>query len=251
LLEVLYRAGIPVDYIETNGYWSGDEAEVKSRLRELMALGANAFCISVDPYHAEYVPVEAPLRLAQICADTGFDFFLWKQQFLPALSNLDMGQAHSREEMEAALSKQYVWDTATAYGIGFNGRALNIEQEYRPKKPLAQVISHTPCTRLLSTGHFHVDYAGNFIPPGCTGIIIPLREVVGGIPAGKYPAFEALYRGGNAALLELAEEKGFTPDPDGYTSECAMCFYLRRFLAADGSCPELDPEHYEAALAWY
>ncbi|MDR2931558.1 MAG: radical SAM protein, partial [Oscillospiraceae bacterium] len=34
LLEVLCRAGIPVDYIETNGYWSGDEAEVKSRLRE-------------------------------------------------------------------------------------------------------------------------------------------------------------------------------------------------------------------------
>jgi len=102
----------------------------------------------------------------------------------------------------------------------------------------------------LSTGHFHVDMFGYFIPPRCTGIRIPLQEAVEGIPAGKYPAFEALYSGGISALLGLAKQNGFSPAGEGYPSECNLCFHIRHFLSEKGF-GELDKDHYGEALKYY
>jgi len=92
---------------------------------------------------------------------------------------------------------------------------------------------------------------GRFIPPGCTGIAIPLKEGIRGIPAGKYPAFEALLEGGVAALLEYAIGRGFVPNRSDYVSGCVMCFHVRRWLSQQGGCPELDEEHYKESLLYY
>jgi hypothetical protein len=153
--------------------------------------------------------------------------------------------------MEKILSKTYIGNTARLYGIGYGGRAVNIEREFgvpEPAENLAAVKS--PCRNLLSTGHFHVDMNCFFIPPRCTGILIPLSEAVDGIPPGKYAAFEALYTGGVSALFELAVQNGFSPDSAGYPSGCNLCFYLRRFLA-EKDFPGLDKDHYEEALKHY
>jgi hypothetical protein len=117
----------------------------------------------------------------------------------------------------------------------------------------------SPCRNLLSTGHFHVDMDAYFIPPGCTGIMIPLEEminediikgIVNGISPGKYPIFEALYHGGISALVKLAMQHGFLPDADGYPSKCCLCFFIRSFLSKNGFA-ELDKNHYEEALKYY
>jgi hypothetical protein len=143
-------------------------------------------------------------------------YFLWKRQFLRLLSGLERSSAHSREELEEYLRPGYIGDTARSYGIRLGGRAVNIEEEYGPSHSLAELFSggakNSPCGDLLSTGHFHVDQDGYFIPPGCTGLRIPLAEAVDGIPAGKYPVFETLYEGGPAALLDFAGAWGFSPE---------------------------------------
>jgi hypothetical protein len=90
----------------------------------------------------------------------------------------------------------------------------------------------------------------NFIPPGCTGIRIPLSEAVDGIPDGKYLAFEALYSGGVSVLLELAKRYGFSPGQEAYPSRCNLCFHLRHFLAQKDFL-ELDRKHYEEGLKYY
>jgi hypothetical protein len=130
------------------------------------------------------------------------------------------------------------------------GRAVNIEEEYGSLLPAAKLADKKPCGRLLSTAHFHVDLYGYFIPPGCTGIRIPLAEAVRGIPQGKYRAFEALYEGGPARLFELALSLGFAENPRGYASRCGLCFHLRHFLCGH-SFPELPREHYEESLKYY
>jgi hypothetical protein len=213
--------------------------------------GADTLCISVDPYHAEHIPPAGPLALAKLCRKTGMGFFLWKQEFLQRLSRLDPQKTHSRGEMEKALSGDYVCKTAQLYGIGYGGRAINIEREFadalRPADDFAAEIS--PCDNLLSTGHFHVDKDAYFIPPRCTGIRIPLHEAVDGIPQGKYPVFEALYNSGISALLSLARRQGFIPAA-GYPSKCSLCFHLRCFLS-EKKFTELDKNHYEEALKYY
>ena len=258
MVRKLKSAGIKLEYIETNAYWAanaqGQKAAQKgimAKLKSLLKEGADCLCISIDPFHAEYIPYSAPLALMELCEKAGMNFFLWKPEFLSALSRLDSKKTHSRAEMEKILSKTYVLDTARLYGIEYGGRAVNVETEFGALYHAETFTADdAPCRNLLSTGHFHVDMDCHFIPPRCTGIHIPLSEAVEGIPPGKYPAFEALYFDGVSALLELALQYGFSPDGAGYPSKCNSCFHLRHFLS-EKDFAELDRNHYEEALRYY
>jgi hypothetical protein len=89
------------------------------------------------------------------------------------------------------------------------------------------------------------------IHSGCTGLRIPLAELLEGAPPGKYPVFEALYRRGVEGLFSLAVDRGFIPNPAGYPSKCNFCFHTRHFLAgSDKHFNELDQNHYEEALMY-
>jgi ribulose bisphosphate carboxylase small subunit len=247
VLAVLNDAGISVDYIETNAYWADDGVEVKHHLQALRTAGADTLCISVDPYHAEYVAPAKPLFLAKCCRDAGFGYFLWQERFL-SMMNVDTRE--SRASMEKLIAPDYIWQTAKVYGLSMGGRAINIEEEYLPKKPAASLLDETPCRRLLNAGHFHVDLYGRYIPPGCTGIAIPFNEVVEGIPDKKYPVLEALIENGITGLVDYVIDKGFTINSE-YTSKCALCFHLRHWLSANAPSAELDAEHYSESLMYY
>jgi hypothetical protein len=251
MIRKLNEADINIEYIETNAYWAF-EASAQEKLKRLLAEGTETLCISIDPYHAEYIPYSAPLTLAALCENAGMNYFLWKQEFIPVLSHLDPEKNHSRQEMEISFSGEYIYNTARLYGIEFGGRAINIENEFNALHlyPTEHFTGDAPCRNLLSTGHFHVDMDCCFIPPRCTGIRIPLSEAIGGIPAGKYPAFDALYNGGVAALLDIAVQHGYIPDSAGYPSKCGLCFHLRSFLS-DKNFAELDRNHYEEAFKHY
>jgi hypothetical protein len=264
MIKNLNEADINIEYIETNAYWAY-EASAPERLKRLLAAGADALCISIDPFHAEYIPYGAPLTLAALCEKTGIDYFLWKREFLPVLSQLDPEKNHSRQEMEKSFSGEYIYSTAKLYGIEFGGRAINIENEFNALRseeqrsegqhsegmhPAEHFADSAPCRNLLSTGHFHVDMDCCFIPPRCTGIRIPLSEAINGIPEGKYPVFNALYNGGVSALLDIAGQNGYIPENAGYPSKCGLCFQLRNFLSDKGFA-ELDRNHYEEALRYY
>jgi len=251
LIKVARNAGIRVEYIETNAFWAADHSLTADRLKELARAGADTLCISVDPFHAEYIPLELPLSLAAVCHDVGFGYFMWQDRYLSAMTRLDRGKTHSRAEMEQLISPKYVIEVAQSYGLHMGGRAIGIEDEHSFCKPVKKLINARPCYGLLSGNHFHVDMFGRFIPPGCTGIVLPLDEAVHGIPDGKYPVFEALLNGGTAALLEYATNLGFEANSDGYTSNCAMCFYIRRWLSESVPSPELDPEHYVEAMKYW
>jgi hypothetical protein len=266
MIRKLKNSDITLEYIETNAYWAVKDSSSKEgspskeggreKLERLLAEGADTLCISIDPYHTEYVPYGAPLALAELCENTGMNYFLWKQEFLPALSHLDSKKTHSREDLETALSREYIHTTARRYGIGYGGRAINIEREFGVLHPAEYFADDSaPCRNLLSTGHFHVDKDCYFIPPRCTGIRIPLSQAIDGIPNGKYPVFETLYSGGISALLSLAREHGFNPGSTestvgGYPSKCNLCFRIRSFLA-EKDFPELDKNHYEEAVKYY
>jgi len=154
-------------------------------------------------------------------------------------------------DLERHLSSDYVLETAQSYGLSMGGRAITIEAECGTSKPLTSLLAaqKRPCRNLLSAGHFHVDLYGRYIPPGCTGIAILLEEAVNGVPQGKYPALDALVAGGVAALLETAQGLGFNAEA-AYTSSCALCFHIRHWLSKQSGFPELDAEHYAAALTY-
>jgi MoaA/NifB/PqqE/SkfB family radical SAM enzyme len=250
-VRIIRRCGIELAYIETNAFWAGDK-KAPERIKRLAAEGVRSLCISTDPFHAEYVPSALPLALAALCDDCRMGYFLWQERYLPLLERAGLDRALSRAELERSLGGDYPYRTAESYRIDYGGRAVAIEDEFCEKRSAEEFLDEDTggCAGLLSTGHFHVDLDGNFIPPGCTGIVIPLEEAVTGIPEAKYPAFEALYSGGVGALFRLAAEKGFSPDREGYASKCNLCFRLRAFLAEQDGFPELDADHYRESLTY-
>jgi hypothetical protein len=249
VIRSLSNAGIRLDYIETNAFWARDSS-CAEYLKLLQKENVEALCISIDPFHAEYVPWAYPIELARACDKQGMGYFLWKQDFIKVLSRLDSNALHTRPEIESALSPEYVKKTASAYGIRLGGRAVNIEEEYTKAQPAESFIDNEPCKNLLATGHFHVDLEAYFITPGCTGLRLPLDELLTCIESSSYPVFEALYSGGIAALFELAGQHGFSPDKNGYVSKCNLCFHIRKQLASLGFS-ELDEDHYAEALKYY
>ena len=251
LLEQARKFGIVVDYIETNGYWATDEALIRKRLSALKKVGGDTFCISVDPFHCEYVPYGRPLHFAKVCSEVGFGYFLWQERFLRMLHHVNPDVPHDRAALERSIGKDYILRTSTAYGIRIGGRAIQIEQEYSPCKPLENLLDEKPCLELVSTGHFHIDMYNQFIPPGCTGLALPLTEVVYGIKPGKYPVYESLYFGGVAALYRFALEHGFAANKEGYTSSCTLCFFIRKFLSEKDLFAELNAKHYIEAMKYY
>ena len=251
LVQTVTNAGIAVEYVETNAFWATDEHVIEQHLQALLRAGVRALCISLDPFHAEYVPVKLPLYLAEICQRANFGFFLWQEKYLPVLSRMDLNRTYDRTELERLISSDYVIKTAQSYGLHMGGRAINIEEEYSTVRLVDSIVDSRPCRRLLSSDHFHVDLNGRFIPLGCAGIAFPLNEAVRGIPDGKYPVFEALLSGGTAELLRYALTQGVTEKRQEYTSSCAFCFHIRHCLAQHDAYTELDSEYYSESLKYY
>jgi len=251
VLKIAQKANIQVDYVETNAFWATNAEQVKSYLKALESVDVDTICISLDPFHAEYVPFALPLRLAELCRQNNFGYFLWQERFLQSLARVSPTTAHNREYLEEAMSPDYIRKTAKRYGLSMGGRAINIEAEYEQPQPISDILEEQPpCRHLITTNHFHVDLYGKFIPPGCTGMAIPFAEIVSGVPENTYPAYEALLTGGITKLLTFAKNQGFTPE-NAYTSKCMLCFRARHWLSQNANCPELTPEHYEASLTYY
>ncbi len=242
LIEALRRHGVEVDYIETNAFWCADEGVIDERLTKLKSLGVTTIMVSVDPFHIKYVPLERPLRLCQRMNEFGFDYFLWQERYLRKLHRLDRTRVYTKEELQKALGKHYVTDTAAEYGLGMNGRALKIAGEIYENRPAEELAVTSPCSSLLGVGHCHLDLYGNIVPSGCPGIAADARDYLEeNIPAEKYPVMARLLGGGTAALYEYASEKGFVPAAEGYPTKCAFCYAMREFLEKNAPSADLMP----------
>ena len=251
VIKVIRKTGISIEYVETNAFWAEDERRVKEYLRILEQAGADRLLISLDPFHAEYVPIGLPLRLVEICENVNFKYILWKREFKTMLADVNQNKIHSRIELEQLISPQYILETAKMYGLDKAGRAFNILNEYTTLKPVNEIVakSHS-CRNLLKVGALHVDLYERYLVTGCPDISLPLIEAIEGIPKGRYSVFEALSSNGAAGLLKYAQGLGFEPDTE-YSSSCALCFNIRLWLSENHNCPELDPVHHKAVLSHY
>lgn len=249
LIEALNRHGVGVDYIETNAFWCSDEDFVRERLERLKALGVTTIMVSVDPFHIEYVPLERPIRLCQLMNECGFDYFIWQERYLRKMIRFDRTKTYTKEELQKALGKRYITDTASEYGLGMNGRALAIAGEIYESRPVEELAISSPCSSLLDVCHCHLDLYGNIVPSGCPGLAADARDYLEEtIPAEKYPVMARLLSGGTKALYEYALEKGFVPAEEGYPTRCAFCYAMREFLNRAAPSADLAPDCFYKSM---
>ncbi|MCL2701029.1 MAG: radical SAM protein [Phycisphaerae bacterium] len=250
LCQAIIASGLSLEYIETNGAWiTGDDARDRRNLATVTRAGGGApIMVSADPFHVEFVPFWKPKKLIRLLEETGVSYFVWQQRYLPLLSKLDPMKTYTGAAMAEVLGHDVISQCASEYGMRFNGRALNLHRKFGKKKPASEWLQ--PCGELRNTSHFHVDYLGCYVPPGCTGmgiliddLDVILRNWDKPLDPMNYPVLSRLLAGGTGSLLSYARTFGYEPDPAGYVSKCDLCFHIRKFLFhhARPTPPDLTP----------
>jgi hypothetical protein len=235
-INAMTENGLDVDYIETNAFWYRDDASAMELVRELGA----PIMVSVDPFHAEFVPPEKPLALAAAMEEARWPHFIWQEKFIRRIVPLCRGRRLTRAELREGLGEDYMAETARSYGVSVNGRALGIARSIYAPRPAEELLDGESCG--LTRGmHCHIDLYGNYIPPFCPGLALNIHDLEVVDPE-KYPVFTRLERGGVRALWNYARESGFEPDPDGYITKCDLCIKIRAWLMKRRPSADLGPE---------
>jgi hypothetical protein len=173
--------------------------------------------------------------------------FPWVMEFYDEINRLDDQTVHSLAEYEAAYGPNYLADVQARYWLSMCGRAVDTFGPLARRQTLEQVLASGSggCSRLLSTGHFHIDLYGNYVPPGCVGLAIRREDLGKPLARDSYPVFLTLLEQGVNGLYEMARELGYAPGRE-FAGECDLCADLREFLVNQDAdrFPELAPVEF-------
>ncbi len=250
VLESAAEAGIHIEYVETNSSWFTGSERVNTILRELKARGVDTLLLSISPFHNAAIPFRKVTGLMQACEANGVGIFPWTAAMLPELQAMDPDTPHSLDEYRERFGNGFVVEAMHRYGVIPGGTALKTLASYMPRHDIDTVLSSpSPCARLLSTTHFHVDLYGNYVPCLCPGLSVDLNDLGQELGEDRYPLLNILVRDGVRGLFDHAvAEHGFEPSPDGYIHPCDLCHAIRTTLAHQDThhTHELQPlEFYE------
>jgi len=230
----------PVDMVETNGFWAADDQLVAERLNMLIALGVQRLKISVDPFHQEYVDIEAARRLARIAKEMfGPDRVLirWEKYLT------DFGFRISDFRLPEERDRIYV-DAYREHPFRFTGRAAGHLVELLASEPAGAYLHENCLAGFLGAKGVHIDPYGNVFSGTCSGIIVgninqtPLDEIWRAFHPKQNELIRTLCEKGPCGLLEKAESLGYQERP-AYAGKCHLCTHVRQFLFEKGAQPSI------------
>jgi hypothetical protein len=254
VLEIARRAGVAIDYVETNCSWFKDAESAAALFAGLRQKGLHTLLVSISPFHNEHVPYYKTKGVMEACRRAGVRIFPWVADFVRDLEGLDAGRTHALSEFEDRYGKNYLRGVPGRYWVHLGGRALETFRPVLRAKTVEHILRANAggCARELSdTGHFHIDLFGNYIPGLCTGLAIAREDLGKGLAEEKYPLLTRLNAKGIRGLLELAQaDFGFAPALPGYLNKCDLCTEIRFFLVGKNvpEFQELSPRGFYREL---
>jgi hypothetical protein len=256
LTEVVRLAGkcrVPIDYVETNGFWARSERHARDLLQSLRAAGLHCLLISVSPFHTEFIPLEVTLRAIRLTEEIfgPGGAFVWQSHWIEILSRFPTDRTLPFDQLLAGIPRQQWPSLPAAYSLSPGGRVpWGLPQLYQ-HHTAAHYAGCRCQAPLLGTMHFHLDLEGNYMPQGCSGFTTAdLEDLHAPADYARRPFLQHVYSGCLGDLLAWAQDThGFQPDPIGYISSCHLCTAIRYHLFKQGDFPELRPRRFYSELS--
>ncbi len=233
----------PLKKIETNAFWAADEKIIIQRIGALDEAGMEKLCISTDPYHQQFVPIENCRLLARLGREVlGPDRvqIRWEDW---------LAEGFDTDRISNDQRQKLFVQHATSGRDRFNGRLAETICAYIQQKSLSE-LADKPCREaLLRSKHVHIDGSGRIFPGTCAGVILGSLEEHSAsqiwseleVCYEKRPILGTLSQHGPVGLLENAKNAGYVPGKC-YTGKCHLCWDVRQYLAINGySGGELGP----------
>lgn len=246
--ESAMKAGIDIEYIETNSAWFKSHEDALDKLERLLSVGVDCLLLSVSPFHNEYIPLKKFDGVMTACRQAGMRVFPWIGEFYHELSRMDNETKHSLNEYAALIGDKSGSDLMYKYSLTMRGRALETYRGQLRTVSCRELLERSePCRNLTGTSHFHIDLFGNYIPGLCTGLSVAIDDLGSDLSFEKYPLLNSLYAGGIGAAAKIAESHGWEPAKDAYVSKCELCTEIRCYMIdMEKSSEELNPREYYA-----
>ena len=250
VLEIAASVGVTVEYVETNSAWFKDNRSATVTLSKLKKKGLQTLLVSISPFHNEFIPFAKVKGVIEAARQTGIGVFPWVSEFIDDLSRLDAAGTHTLTEFESLFGRDYVLHLPQRYWIHMGGRALETFRPYLADKSARQIIDKNAggcASELLSTGHFHLDLFGNYMPGLCSGLSIRREDLGNTLSEDRYPILTTLFHEGIRGIYKLAKEKfEFRPSRNRYINKCDLCTEIRKVFTENdfGGAAELNPRAF-------
>ena len=235
------RAGLEMDFIETNAAWYRDDDSARELLWRLRDAGATRLLVSCTPFHAESVQLRKVATVVRLSEEVFGHAVLWTPDLYAQLAAIDPdGRIPFERYLRHVGEQTAAFSLLHRFPMTLAGRAAEGLADLLPRRPAHTLIGR-PCRQiLLGSGHAHFGPRGEHVPGYCAGLqlgdIADLPALVRGeLPEDELPWVALLAQEGLAGLLRLAEqEHGFVPDPAGYRGPCHLCQVIRGHLLGEG-----------------
>jgi hypothetical protein len=221
---------LPLGKLETNGFWCKSDKLARERMTEIKNFGIDTLLISCDPFHQEFVPIEA-VKMAERVGNEVFGEGVVKIGPRDFFDNpIEMMNLTEEEKTEVFRG---VIEARPMRMIGRAAQTLSHLVENHPKER----FTNDRCGRkLLWKKSIHIDPHGYVFPSVCAGISIgntmktPLSKIHDEFEIGEHPMVRGLVERGPLPLMEEAIQAGFADKKEGYSSKCHLCHEARAFF---------------------
>ncbi|MGC9350165.1 MAG: radical SAM protein [Anaerolineae bacterium] len=250
-VDIAEGLGIPSTFVETNGFWAGDDGTTREKLEALRNAGLKGIMISVNPFYAEYVPFARTERCVEISRQIfGPNVMVYQGAYHRLFKRLGIEERLPFEEY-AKLTK----GTRIAQQVEFflMGRAARTLHAGYPHHPPVHYFNEPCRPSFLRPWHNHFDNYGNYMPGYCGGISLGNWHDLSGLvergidpedrPVLAYLAIEDI-----RALFRFALDLGYQARSEGYASKCDLCLDLRAYLVDVGEFECLAPREFYRQL---
>jgi len=225
---------LPLGKLETNGFWCKSDRVARERMSEIKEFGIGTLLISCDPFHQEFVPIEA-VRTAERIGNEVFGEGVVRigprEFFENPIEMMGLGD----EEKEEVFR-----DLLEARPMRMIGRAANSLSHLVENYPKEDFAADRCGRKLLWKKSIHIDPHGNVFPSVCAGISIgntmktPLSKIHDDFEISDHPLVQTLVERGPLPLMKEAIHAGFADKKEGYSSKCHLCHEARAFFWQTG-----------------
>jgi MoaA/NifB/PqqE/SkfB family radical SAM enzyme len=225
---------LPLGKLETNGFWCKSEKIARERMTEIKNFGIGTLLISCDPFHQEFVPIEA-VKTAERIGNEVFDegvVVVAPRDFLEnPIEMMSLTEDEKTEIFRGILSER---------PLRMIGRAANSLAHLVENFPKENFAGDHCGRKLLWKKSIHIDPHGNVFPSVCAGIAIgntmktPLSKIHDDFEINDHPMVQKLVDNGPLSLMEEAIQAGFADKKEGYSSKCHLCHEARAFFWQTG-----------------
>jgi len=233
IFKKAYQLRIPKIDMITNGIWGKDREKAEELAKKLKAAGLKYVNISVDAFHAEYIPLEYPKNAALALLKAGIEDVKWN---VAVVESIDAENEYDKKTKQILKKLEPIGIDVSFVKIMPVGRAVENLRGFFQHEPLDGSCEGEPLigNTLTNPNSICIEPSGSVNI--CWHLAIgnaketPLSRIIREYNWQKNPIIKTLVKEGPTGLLKLSNVHNQKLQENHYINKCHLCIEIRKNL---------------------